>query len=427
MKLNDPTYWDKSALARDLERAYEICHGCRLCFNLCPSFPELFGAIDRHGGDAHAVTAAETDRVIDTCYQCKLCYVKCPYTPDCGHEYALDFPRLLVRANAIRRKNSGLDLRAKLLSRPEMMGRLGGLAPRAANWANRQPLMRRALEQVAGIHRDKLLPEYPAEPFESWFRRQPARGGEEVVLFTTCFVNHYNPQIGKDAVEVFARNGLALVCPEQNCCGMPALDAGDMELAKKLARANVASLVPYIERGRKVVAIDPSCSYMMRKEYPELLGTEEARKLAAGVMDICEFLFQRKQAGQFNREFRSTPGKIAYHLPCHLKAQNIGYRSRDLLKLIPGVTVRLVDQCTGHDGTWAMKKEFFPLSLLAGEKAFRQMKEAQAETFASDCPMAALHFEQGAGLRPIHPIQVLARAYRADGFPRAVEEQVAGH
>ena len=275
------------------------------------------------------------------------------------------------------------------------------------------------MEEVTGIHRDKLLPEYPAESFESWFRKQPAGEGEEVVLFTTCFVNHYNPQIGKDAVEVFARNGLALVCPEQNCCGMPALDAGDLELVKRLARANVAALLPYVERGRKVVAIDPTCSYMMRREYPELLPGEETRKVAGAVMDICEFLFQRKQAGQFNREFRSTPGKIAYHLPCHLKAQNIGFRSRDLLRLIPGAAIRLVDQCCGHDGTWAMKKEFFPLSLLAGAKAFTQMKAAEAETFASDCPMAALQFEQGAGIRPIHPIQVLARAYRADGFPAA--------
>jgi Fe-S oxidoreductase len=158
---------------------------------------------------------------------------------------------------------------------------------------------------------------------------------------------------------------------------------------------------------------------MLRKEYAELEGSPAARKVAAATMDLCEYLFQLKQEGSFNRDFLSTPGKIGYHLPCHLKAQNIGYRSRDLMRLIPGASIRLVDQCCGHDGTWAMKKEFFPLSMLAGKKAFDEMKDADAEIMATDCPMAALHFDQALGRRPIHPIQVLARAYRPDGFPHA--------
>jgi Fe-S oxidoreductase len=422
---NDALYWDTDALSRELERVFEICHGCRLCFNLCPSFPELFQAVDRHQGDVRGLTPQETERVVDTCYQCKLCYVKCPYTPDDGHEFKLDFPRLLLRAHAIRKKETGFDLGDRLLTRPELAARIGHLAPRLANWANRQHGLRVAMEHIVGIHRDKQLPEFPDESFEAWYRRQPQPKGDEAVLFTTCFVNHYNPQIGKDTVDVYARNGVRLICPKQNCCGMPALESGDIDLAKKLAQANVESLAPYVEQGKKVVAIDPTCSYMMRKEYPELVGSEAARKLAAAVMDVCEFLFQRKQQGQFNRAFRSTPGKIAYHLPCHLKAQNIGYRSRDLMRLIPQSSIRLVDQCCGHDGTWAMQKEFFPLSLLAGKKAFDQMKEAEAETFASDCPLAALQFDQAIGVRPIHPIQVLARAYRPDGFPKSLEEKVA--
>ena len=166
---------------------------------------------------------------------------------------------------------------------------------------------------------------------------------------------------------------------------------------------------------------------MLRKEYPELVGTEAAGKLGAATMDLCEYLFQRKQEGLLNRDFRSTPGQIAYHLPCHLKAQNIGYRSRDLLRLIPETTVRLIDQCSGHDGTWAMKKEFFPLSLLAGKKAFDQMAAAGAETLVSDCPLAAIQFEQALGVRPIHPVEVLARAYRAGGFPKSLEKNLADH
>ncbi|MEE8176939.1 MAG: heterodisulfide reductase-related iron-sulfur binding cluster [Acidobacteriota bacterium] len=421
---NDLVYWDQAALHQELERGFEICHGCRLCWNLCPSFPELFQAVDGHGGDVRQVTPAQTDRVIDTCYQCKLCYVKCPYTPDDGHEFQLDFPRLLMRANFVRKKQQGVGLRASLLARPELVGRLGGLTAPLTNIANRTPALRLGLEMTLGIHRDKLLPDFHWESFQDWFRKQPAPAGDpsQAVLFVTCFVNYNNPQVGKDAVEAFSKNGVCLDCPQQNCCGMPALEAGDFTLAKKLAEANVESLSPHIEAGKKVLAVNPTCSYMLRKEYPEIVGTEAAQKLSAATMDLCEYLFQRKQQGLFNREFLSSPGSVAYHLPCHLKAQNIGFRSRDLMRLIPETTVRLVEQCSAHDGTWAMKKEFFPLSMLTGKKAFDQMAESQPDTMATDCPLAAIHFDQALGVRPIHPIQVLARAYRRDGFPKTLEQ-----
>jgi Fe-S oxidoreductase len=419
---NETVYWDKAALKGELERAFEICNGCRLCFNLCPSFPEIFQAADRHDGDVRQFMPAEIDRVIDTCFQCKLCYVKCPYTSDDGHDFKLDFPRLLMRANAIRKKERGFDLRSRVLSRPEMLGKMAGMCAGAANWANRQPMMRVGLEAVLGIHRDKILPEFHSETFEEWYRKQPVPAGDpnKVILFHTCSVNYNNPQIGKDAVEVFSRSGISLGCPKQNCCGMPALEAGDVELAKRMARNNVEALYPHVQAGKKVVAIDPTCSYMLRREYPEMVGTPEAKQVAEATYDLCEYLFELKKQGQFNREFASTPGRVAYHLPCHLKAQNIGYRSRDMMRLIPGTTVTLVEQCSGHDGTWAMKKEFFPLSMLTGKKAFEEMAEAQGDVLASDCPLASIQFEQALGKRPIHPIQVLARAYRPDGFPTCV-------
>ncbi|MBI4463761.1 MAG: 4Fe-4S dicluster domain-containing protein [Acidobacteria bacterium] len=423
----DPVYSDRVSLREELDRVFEICHGCRLCFRLCPSFEELFQAVDRHGGEVREIASAETERVLDTCYQCKLCYVKCPYTSDEGHEFRLDFPRLLLRANIVRAQERGLSLRSRILSRPELVGRAGGLTAGLANWANRQPLLRVALEAVLGIHRNKLLPEFHSQSFQDWLRRQPAPEGDpsKAVLFFTCFVNYNQPQFGKTALEVFSKNGISLRCPKQNCCGMPALEAGDLALAQRLAQANVEALLPEVEAGRKVVALNPTCSYMLRKEYPEIVGTEAARKISAATMDPCEYLFQRKQEGLLNREFLSSPGRIAYHLPCHLKAQNIGFRSRDLLRLIPETTVRLIDQCSGHDGTWAMKKEFFPLSLLAGKKAFEQMEEGAAETLATDCLLAAVQFEQALGTRPMHPIEVLARAYRADGFPRTLEKNRA--
>lgn len=421
---NDGRYWDKSGLNQELERVFEICHLCRLCFNLCPSFPELFKAVDGHDGDVRKLTPAEVDRVIDTCFQCKICYVKCPYTPGDGHEFQLDFPRLMLRANALRRKERGFDLRSRVLSRPEFLGKMAGKCAGLANWANRNTLLRVGLELALGIHREKILPEFHSETFEDWYRKVPAPAGDasKAILFVTCSVNYNNPQVGKDTVEVFSKNGISLGCPKQNCCGMPALEAGDIELAKRLARQNVESLYPHVQAGKKVLAIDPTCSYTLRKEYPELVGTPEAKELAAATRDLCEYLFELKKEGKFNRDFRSTPGRIGYHLPCHLKAQNIGYRSRDMMRLIPGTTVKLVEHCSGHDGTWAMKKEFFPLAMLTGKKAFDELAAAEADLLASDCPLASIQIDQALGRRPIHPIEVLARAYRPDGFPTPVPE-----
>ena len=421
---NEPVYWDAAALQQELNRVFDICQGCRLCFNLCPSFPELFQAVERHEGDVTKLTPADVDRVIDTCFQCKLCYVKCPYTPDDGHEFQLDFPRLLLRANAIRKKARGFDLRSRVLSRPELLGKIAALTPGIANWANRQPLFRVVMERTLGVHREKLLPEFQGETFMDWFRKQPAPAGDasRALLFVTCSMNYNNPQLGKDILQVFEKNGLALTLVKVNCCGMPAVEAGDMELARSMARGNVDALLPHVRAGKKILVADPTCSYMLRKEYAELVGWPEAAEISRAVMDVCEYLFQLKVEGKFNREFRSTPRSVAYHLPCHLKAQNIGYRSRDMMRLIPGTTIKMVEQCCGHDGTWAMKKEFFPLSKLAGKKAFEEMAEAEAGVLATDCPLAAVQFDQALGRRPIHPIQVLARAYRQDGFPDLVTD-----
>jgi glycerol-3-phosphate dehydrogenase subunit C len=421
---NESKYWDKEGLAREIERIFDICNGCRLCFNLCGSFPELFRSVEKHEGDARRLEAAEIDRVVDLCFQCKICYVKCPYTPEDKHEFQLDFPRLMLRAKAVRARRKGLDLRSRVLSHPEAIGKLAKSTAGLANWANRQPILRAGLEQAIGIHRDKLLPKFHSETFEDWLRSRPAPAGDpnRAVLFVTCSVNYNAPEVGMAAVEVYEKNGIALSLAKHNCCGMPAMEAGNIELTRQLARNNVESLLPHARAGKKIVVIDPTCSYTLRKEYPEIVGTPEAAEVAAATVDVCEYLFQIKQQGLFNRKFLSTPGIIAYHLPCHLRAQNIGYRSRDMMRLIPGTTIKLVEQCCGHDGTWAMKKEFFPLSMLTGKKAFDQMREAGADVMATDCPLAAVQFEQAIGTHPLHPIQVLARAYRAGGFPKPVEK-----
>jgi glycerol-3-phosphate dehydrogenase subunit C len=427
---SDPKYWDREGLDAEVERVFDVCHGCRLCFNLCPSFPTLFDAVDRHDGDVRKLSRAETDAVVDDCYQCKLCYVKCPYTADDGHEFDLDFPRLLQRYKAQKVKREGLALRERVLGDPVRMGKLASKVAPLANRANASKAHRVLMEKAMGVHRDKQLPEFHRETFEKWRgahgdapRKDAAAYGEEVVLFHTCFVNYNNPGVGRDAVGVLERNGVRVHTPAQGCCGMPALDGGDIDHAREQARANVRTLKPFVDRGVKVLAINPTCSYTLKKEYAELVGedlAEDARALAGATRDLMEYLFELKRDGRLDRDFKTTPGEVAYHVPCHLKAQNIGFRSRDVMKTVPGAKVRVVDACCGHDGTWAMKVEHFEKSMKVGKAAFEAMSEGGL--MATDCPLAAIQFEQATGTRPIHPIQVLAAAYRDAGFETPVPE-----
>ncbi len=426
----DARYFDPAKLQQELERVYDICHGCRLCFNLCPSFPALFKSVDRYEGDILKLTQAESDYVVDSCYQCKLCYIKCPYTPDDGHEFQVDFPRLMQRAKAVRVKRQGVKLRERLLGSPDLLGKLAGLTPWLANWANRLKPNRWLLEKILGVHRHKLLPAFHGETFMGWFKKNRGRfdlngGNGKVFYFPTCFVNYNNPDVGKAAVEVLSHNKVTTECGYEQCCGMPALDGGDVATAQKLARGNIARLLPWVRQGYKVLATNPTCSMMMRKEYVGLVGGADAKELAAAVMDPNEFLNGLRREGKLDTNFKSTPGRIAYHVPCHLRAQNIGYRSRDMMQAIGGATeVELVTECCGHDGTWAMKSEWFELSLQSGKKAFDGMKTAAQGQglMTTDCPLAAIQFHQATGVKPLHPLQVLARAYRPDGFPTPVKK-----
>lgn len=418
-------YWDRRGLDQEIERCFDICHGCRLCFNMCPSFPALFDALDARDGDVRSLSAAEKQRVIDLCYECKLCEIRCPYTPRDRHEFQLDFPRLIQRAKAVTAKESGLPLRDRMLGNPDLLGKLGSKLPGLANFGCRNRFQRVMMEKMLGIHRDKQLPEFAGETLEKWLRRtglpsEPENPSARVVLFPTCFINYYNTGPGKAAVQVLAKNGCAIACPKQNCCGMPAIDGGDVEFAQKQARANIESMLPYVRKGYRIAAINPTCSMTMRREYPLLLAGDEVKEFAAAVVDPNELLFELKRDGRFNREFRTTPGKVAYHLPCHLKAQQIGFRSRDMMRTIPGAEIVMVDACTAHDGTWAMKKEYFELSMKWGQKAFSAMQDAQADVMATDCPLAAIQIGQAIGTRPLHPLEVLARAYQEDGFPAKV-------
>jgi Fe-S oxidoreductase len=284
------------------------------------------------------------------------------------------------------------------------------------------------MEATAGIHRDKLMPTYHAETFPRWWQRHqprveaplPLRDGVEqptplkVALFSTCLIDYNDPVVGRAAVQVLEHNGVEVVRPAaQVCCGMPFLDGGDLDAATRRIEQNVAAFTPFIEQGYRIVIPSPSCSLMVREEFPQLLASAASQRVAQHAHDLDEYLYRIAREGRLKRDFVWRFGRVRYHVPCHIRAQNIGIRGRDLLKLVAD-EVDAVQECSGHDGTWSMQTEHFRDSLHWGEKAFEGMRAEAGEPCAlacTDCRLAALHILQGAGRTTVHPVVALAHAY----------------
>lgn len=409
-----------AALEKEYRRVMDICHTCRRCYNLCPSFDVIFRALDRPevDGEIDKVPRADLDAFTNLCYECKLCIPHCPYYPP--HRWEVDIPRLVLRHRATRVAANGgkPPVRDRILGGADRMGRLASRAAPLVNFGARNKLNRALMEKTIGIHRDRLLPTFHGETFEKWWKNRGGKtkldevaGREAVLLFVTCSVNYNNPAIGKAAVAVLEKNGLEVVVPEQVCCGMPFLDSGDIESARVNLKVNVDSFLPFVRAGISVVTTGPTCSLTLKKEYPLLDSGGSGKEVSASAADICEFLMKRHAAGKLNTDFRKSAGSITYHVACHLKVQDIGFRSRDLLQLIPGTKVETVEKCSGHDGTWSMKKEYFEMSMKIGRPLFDRIESATASMVATDCPLAAIQIRQGTGKNSRHPIEIVAECY----------------
>ena len=420
----DPRYFDETDLRSEVERVFSLCADCRMCVKFCGSFPKMFDAVDSYCTDdkyaevdAKKLKPQDVNQVVDLCFQCKLCYIKCPYTPG-DHDWSIDFPRLMARGKAQQFKRQGVSLGDKFLGNPDLVGKLGTLTSPLANWANESRLHRRFMQTLLGIHKDKKLPPFASKTLASQFsslRKEPQ--GEptaKIAFFSTCYVNYNQPELGTDTLEVMAHNDVDVAFAYERCCGMPLWHNGDMDAAIAAARQNVTSLLRFVEESRTIVVTNPTCSQMIRVEYPRLLGTDEAKRLAGHTMDPMEFLARLAAEGKLKKDFQTSAGKVNYHMPCHLRAQNIGYKTRDVLSLLPKTKVNVIEECSGHDGTWSMKKENFENSLKWGSRAFNQMAEGEPNVTCSDCPLAAIQIEQGVGRRPLNPMQILAKSYRGE-------------
>jgi len=408
--LHDPEYLDRSALDAELVRVFEKCQDCRRCLPLCPSFPSLFDALDSHELEAAKLTAPEMREVVDLCYQCKLCYNHCPYHPP--HEWAVDFPKLMSRAKLVQAREEGIPLAERIGSQQDLMGKTSCLTAPLTNAAFKNRAVRFLMEKGTGIDRRWIMPTYETRPFSKDMQGHRTVSGENgrAILFTTCFVEYSEARTARAALEVLEHNGVAVEGGYQACCGAPFLHGGDLASARRNAAKVVAGLIERVRAGVPVVVPGPTCSYQLKNEYPELLGTDDARAVAAATQDLGEFLFKLAAAKKLKREFPVKLGRIAYHLPCHLKAQNIGFRSLQLLGLVSD-DVRMIDACSGVDGTWGMKARWWEQSQKIAGKLVLEIQSAEAERIATDCPLAALRILERTGQQAVHPVVLLHEAY----------------
>ncbi len=426
----DPSFYDEAALEKELERVFDICHGCRRCFSLCNSFPTLFDAVDASPtSELDGVDKKVYWEVVDHCYLCDMCFMtKCPYVPP--HEFDLDFPHLMLRAKAIKLKKGEVRLRDKVLSATDIVGRIAGIpvVSGIVNAVNKSAAGRKLLDAALGVATDAPIPEY-----HSRSARQQLKGRElatavqatpqtrgKAVLFTTCYGNRNEPDLNLDLVRVFEHNGIPVrIVSQEKCCGMPKLELGDLETVAKHKETNIPALKAAIDDGYDIVAPIPSCVLMFKQELP-LMFPEDAdvQAVKARIFDPFEYLMLRHKAGLLKTEFKASLGKVSYHVPCHLRVQNIGLKTRDVLRLVPGTTVDVIERCSGHNGTYAVKKEFRPASLKIGRPVVGKVEAGGADHYSSDCPMAGHQIESGfaaasamIGRQPEHPLKLLCHAY----------------
>jgi glycerol-3-phosphate dehydrogenase subunit C len=420
----DPKFYDEQDLFQELERVYDICHGCRRCFNLCHAFPTLFDAIDESDTmELDGVAKPVYWEVVDHCYLCDMCFMtKCPYVPP--HEWNVDFPHLMLRAKAVKHKQGRSSKRDKLLSSTDMVGKLAGIpvVVDAVNATNRSKSGRRLLKKTLGVHPDAKLPAYHSKtlrkrvsPTQSMTPEAAGPTSGRVALFATCYGNYNEPQVGEDLVAVFEHNGIPVtLAAKEQCCGMPKLELGDLEAVARAKEVNVPELARLVDEGWDIIAPVPSCVLMFKQELPLMFPDDaEVAKVQAAIYDPFEYLMLRHKEGKLKTDFKNPLGKVAYHVACHLRVQNIGLKTRDLMALVPDTQIEAIERCSGHDGTYAVKQEFHETSMKICRPVVNRVKKFEADHYSSDCPMAGHQIANGLddGSEPEHPMTLVRHAY----------------
>ncbi|MBI3569873.1 MAG: Fe-S oxidoreductase [Gammaproteobacteria bacterium] len=421
----NPAFYDEHALTKELERVFDICHGCRRCVSLCQSFPTLFDLIDESPTmELDGVNKKDFSKVVDHCYLCDLCFMtKCPYVPP--HEWNVDFPHLMLRAKAVKFQKGDTKLRDRLLTSTDTVGKLAGIpvVVQSVNVLNKTRIFRKALDKALGVHPDATLPVYHNRTFRKRYDTAAGVGTAtptantrgRVALYATCYGNYNEPKIVEDLVAVFRHNGIPVTIAEkEQCCGMPKLELGDLEAVTHAKEANIPVLVRLVDEGWDIVAPVPSCALMFKQELPLMFPDDpDVQKVKQAMFDPFEYLMLRHKEGKLNVNFKQSLGKIAYHVSCHLRVQNIGLKTRELLQLVPNTKIETIERCSGHDGTYAVKSEFHAASMKICRPVVDRVKTSECDHYSSDCPMAGHQIENGlkTGKQPEHPMSLLRAAY----------------
>ena len=414
---------DETSLFDELERVYDICHGCRRCVSLCNAFPTLFDLIDE--SETFEVDGVKKDdywNVVEHCYLCDLCYMtKCPYVPP--HKWNVDFPHLMLRAKAQNFRNGKVGLRDKVLTSTDKVGSLAGIpvVAQTVNVANKTKAIRKVMEKTIGIHSNAVLPEFYSNSLRKRFKKTKIvddnRGDEnKVAIFVTCYGNKNEPDVVEDLIKILEHNKINIkLVQQEKCCGMPKMELGDLESVERLKEFNIPRLVDLVEDGWNIIAPIPSCVLMFKKELPLLFTDDESvQKVKDAFYDPFEFLMSLKKDGKLNISFKESLGEVAYHAPCHQRVQNIGPKTKDVLELIPNTNITLIERCSGHNGTYAIKSEYHETSMKICKPVINKIKESSIDHYASDCPMAGHQIDngiEGVKIKSESPFTLLRKAY----------------
>jgi glycerol-3-phosphate dehydrogenase subunit C len=426
----DPDFYDADKIDAELRRVFDICHGCRRCFNLCDSFPRLFDLVDNsESGELDSVKSGDFGPVVDACTLCDMCFMtKCPYVPP--HEFNLDFPHLMLRHRAAQLQRGEVARLQRELTETDRNGKLASLAAPIANWAGRtgNEVTRPLLEKIAGVDRAAALPKFHGKTLmlramegKPEVNREAPAFGRKVALYATCFANYNNPSIGIAALAVLAKNGVESEIVYPDCCGMPQLEQGDLARVADSARRISTTLVPWIDEGYDVVALVPSCALMLKFEWPLILPHDTAvKRLSESTFDVTEYIVDIAKREGLAPGLQPLDGGVALHIACHARAQNMGQKAAEMMRLIPAADLTVIERCSGHGGSWGIMQGNFETALKVGRPVARQANDAGKTYLASECPLAGMHIMQGLerldqsrpAARPaLHPIELFARAY----------------
>jgi Fe-S oxidoreductase len=427
-------FYNEESCFKEMERIFDICHGCRRCVSLCGSFPTLFDLVDEGAtGEVDAVEKKDYWSVVDQCYLCDLCFLtKCPYTPP--HEWNLDFPHTMLRAKAIKFQKGEVKASEQFLASTDTHGKFAGIpvVVQTVNAIQKTGVARAAMESVLGVDKKAWIPELATQTFRGSFPEPQTPASSvvngattpgKVVIYSTCYVNNNEPAIGHDLLSILDHNHIHYeLVSKEKCCGMPKLELGDLESVNLSKEANIPVLARYAKQGFAILSAVPSCTLMFKQEIPLMYPEDqEVQAVKEAMWDPFEYLIARKKDGLLNTDFPVSLGNVSYQIPCHGRVQNIGRKTEEMLKLIPNTTIHSIERCSGHAGTFGVKKGFHDQAIKIGKPVFKgmaSMKDGSVPDFiSSDCPLGGHHIAQGFEVNGLgspelkHPISLVKQAY----------------